>query len=97
MTRGMMYFPRMLDKIRLHVRGELHEDYHKNLGTPQTLDSSCCNFLRMQLSTISASVCCRVELTKKSLNGVFKAAVSRMKATSLSGMDSYRNSDGAIL
>lgn len=29
MTRGMIYFPRMLDKIRLHARGELHEDYHK--------------------------------------------------------------------
>jgi hypothetical protein len=26
--RGMMYFPRMLDKIRLHAGGELHEDYH---------------------------------------------------------------------
>ena len=23
MTKGMMYFPRMLDKIRLHLRGEL--------------------------------------------------------------------------
>src|SRR5438132_1016660 len=29
MTRGMMYFPRMLDKIRLYGSGELHEDYHK--------------------------------------------------------------------
>ena len=38
MTKGMMYFPRMLDKIRLHARGELHEDYHENLGTPQTAD-----------------------------------------------------------
>jgi hypothetical protein len=26
MTRGMMYFPRMLDKIRLHARGELNPD-----------------------------------------------------------------------
>ena len=25
MTGGMMYFPRMLDKIRLHGRGELGE------------------------------------------------------------------------
>jgi len=25
MTGGMMYFPRMLDKIRLHGRGELPE------------------------------------------------------------------------
>jgi hypothetical protein len=31
MTSGM-YFPRMLDKIRLHARGQLAEDYHANLG-----------------------------------------------------------------
>ena len=47
MTRGMMYFPRMLDKIRLRARDELHEDYHENLGAPRTLDSVCCNFLRV--------------------------------------------------
>jgi gluconokinase len=44
---GMMYFPRMLDKIRLHSRGELHENYHKNFGTPRTADAACCNFLRV--------------------------------------------------
>ena len=43
----MIYFPRMLDKIRLHGRGELHEDYHENLGAPRTLDGACCNFLRI--------------------------------------------------
>jgi len=48
MTKDMMYFPRMLDKIRLHQRGELHEDYHKNFGAPRTADSACCNFLRVQ-------------------------------------------------
>ncbi len=47
MTRGMMYFPRMLDKIRLHARGELHEDYHKNLGAVHAADGVCCNFLRV--------------------------------------------------
>jgi len=47
MTRGMMYFPRMLDKIRLHARGELHEDYLENFGAARTLDSACCNFLRV--------------------------------------------------
>jgi hypothetical protein len=46
-TKGMMYFPRMLDKIRLHARGELHEDYFKNFGAPRTLDGACCNFLRV--------------------------------------------------
>ena len=47
MTKGMMYFPRMLDKIRLHARGELHEDYQQNFGAAQTADSACCNFLRV--------------------------------------------------
>src|SRR5438045_6613375 len=47
MTRGMIYFPRMLDKIRLHARGELHEDYHKNLGAAKAGDGACCNFLRV--------------------------------------------------
>jgi hypothetical protein len=47
MTKGLMYFPRMLDKIRLHAKGELHEDYRQNFGAPQTADSACCNFLRV--------------------------------------------------
>ena len=48
MTGGMMYFPRMLDKIRLHARGELGDDYHANLGQPRTADGSCSNFLRVK-------------------------------------------------
>jgi hypothetical protein len=47
MTAGMMYFPRMLDKIRLHARGELHQDYHQNLGARDAADGMCCNFLRV--------------------------------------------------
>jgi gluconokinase len=47
-TRGMMYFPRMLDKIRLHVRGELHEDYQENFGGLKAADGVCCNFLRVR-------------------------------------------------
>jgi len=47
MTSGMMYFPRMLDKIRLFLRGELDDEYKENFGTPQTADSTCCNFLRV--------------------------------------------------
>ena len=46
-TGGMMYLPRMLDKIRLHARGELAEDYHKNLGAAKAADGACCNFLRV--------------------------------------------------
>lgn len=52
MTNGMMYFPRMLDKIRLHARGELHQDYHKNLGAPRAVDGVCCNFLRVKYADL---------------------------------------------
>lgn len=42
---GMVWFPRMLDKIRLHGSGQLPADYHENLG--QGMDKRCCAFLRV--------------------------------------------------
>jgi gluconokinase len=53
---GMMYLPRMLDKIRLHARGELHEDYHKNLGAQRAADGACCNFLRVNYDDLRERV-----------------------------------------
>ena len=44
MTKGMMYFSRMLDKIRLHARGELPSDYKRGTGT----DSRVCRFLGVE-------------------------------------------------
>src|SRR5205809_7296814 len=52
MTKGMMYFPRMLDKIRRHGRGELPEEYHANLGRPKTADGTCTNFLRVNYGVL---------------------------------------------
>ena len=42
-TNGLVYFARMLDKIRLHAAGELRADYHANLGLG--FDLRCCKFL----------------------------------------------------
>ena len=42
---GLFYFGRMLDKIRLHARGELPPDYHENLG--KGFDDKCVRFLRV--------------------------------------------------
>ena len=52
MTSGMMYFPRMLDKIRMYAQGELHEDYHENLGAVKAADGTCCNFLRVDYADL---------------------------------------------
>ena len=56
MTRGMMYFPRMLDKIRMYSQGELHEDYHENLGKAKAADGTCCNFLRVDYADLRERV-----------------------------------------
>src|SRR5436309_13111945 len=42
---GIVYFGRMLDKIRQHQKGELPSDYQANLG--RGFDSACTKFLRI--------------------------------------------------
>ncbi len=44
-VRGLVYFPRMLDKIRLHAQGVLPECYHKHLGID--FDGRCLNLLHV--------------------------------------------------
>src|SRR6202521_2083174 len=53
---GMMYFPRMLDKIRLHARGELRPEYHANMGLPRSADGVCLNFLRIKYEDLKKRV-----------------------------------------
>lgn len=56
MTQGMNYFARMLDKIRLYSRGELHPDFHANLGLPTGGDGVCCAFLRVPYAELKERV-----------------------------------------
>jgi gluconokinase len=49
-TLGMIYFARMLDKIRLHAAGNLREDFCDNLGSG--LDGRCVNFLRVDYADL---------------------------------------------
>jgi hypothetical protein len=51
---GLVYFARMLDKIRLHAAGELRADFHPNLGIG--FDGRCCRFLAVEY----AALCQRV-------------------------------------
>jgi gluconokinase len=48
----LVYFGRMLDKIRLHAAGKLPADYIKNLGT--AFDGRCINFLRVNYDELKA-------------------------------------------
>lgn len=44
-TSGMIYFARMLDKIRKHANGTLREDFLANLG--KGYDRRCSDYLRV--------------------------------------------------
>ena len=51
---GLVYFGRMLDKIRVHARGELPADYQPNLG--KGFDAKCCAFLHLNYDQVALQV-----------------------------------------
>jgi len=51
---GIVYFGRMIDKIRLMAQGDLHPDLHKNLG--RGFDARCWKFLRVDCAALSEAV-----------------------------------------
>ncbi len=55
---GLVYFGRMLDKIRLHARGLLPEDYREYLGDeiPGRFDARCCKFLGVAYAAVKERV-----------------------------------------
>lgn len=53
-VRGIVYLPRMIEKIRLHTARELHPDYHANLG--KGFDERACLFLGVPYEELTARV-----------------------------------------
>ncbi|MBL9203844.1 MAG: DUF5069 domain-containing protein [Opitutaceae bacterium] len=55
-VQRLVYFGRMLDKIRLHAAGQLPSDYVNNLGDAQfyVLDGRCCRFLGVPYADLKA-------------------------------------------
>jgi len=45
---GLFHLGRLLDKIRLNLRGELPDEYKPNLGAKHGLDGHCCGFLGVE-------------------------------------------------
>jgi len=54
----LVYFGRMLDKIRFHATGRLPADYVDNLGDaqPGVFDARCCHFLGVKFADLQARV-----------------------------------------
>jgi len=52
--KGLVYFPRMLDKIRIHAAGKLPELYLPHLGSG--FDGRCLNFLNVKYEDVQKLV-----------------------------------------
>ncbi len=57
-TGGIVYFGRMLDKIRLHAKGLLPDEWANALGFayPTSFDSRCCRFLAIDYDALREQV-----------------------------------------
>ncbi len=51
---GLVYFGRMIDKIRLFAADELHPELHNNLG--KGFDEKCTNFLQVSYDAVVKQV-----------------------------------------
>ena len=49
-TGGIVYFARMVNKIRLHGAGASRADYNDNLGSG--FDGRCCRFLGVEYAAL---------------------------------------------
>ena len=49
-VEGLVYFGRMLDKIRVHAKGELPIEYQPNLG--RGFDGACLDLLRVDYDSL---------------------------------------------
>ena len=78
---GIVFFGRMLDKIRLHAQGKLPADY--NLGNG--LDGRCTRFLKVEYPGLPSGRC-KAEPTKRFWNGVCKKACAQVTRKFWSGM-----------
>ena len=91
----LIYFGRMLDKIRLHAAGQLPPDYVENLGEHQfTLDGRCCRFLGVPYSQIKKRTLAG-EPDEAVLNWAHAHGTPRTTKSATSGTASSPSSAGA--
>ena len=53
-TKGLIYFARMLDKIRLHAQGQLAPGYFVGVEDPTFFDARCTRFLGVDYDELAA-------------------------------------------
>lgn len=73
-VNGIVYFGRMLDKIRLSAAGKLPPDWEaaRGMGSPTSFDSRCCRFLGIEYAALEAEVLKGAQSDEQLLEWVFE-------------------------
>jgi len=95
MTKGMMYFPRMLTRFGCICAAKLHEDYQENFGALKAADGVCSNFLRVHHRDLIQRVK-QGGTDEEILEWCFEKGRRLNDGDLFVGTDSHRSSDGAI-
>src|SRR5882762_8631847 len=86
-TKGLFYFARMLDKIRLNAAGKLAPGYFCGVEDPTFFDARCTRFLGVNYVSWPGERS-RAARTRKSWSGVLPTAEGRARKKLPSGMPS---------
>src|SRR5438046_10479252 len=84
-TKGLIYFARMLDKIRLHAEGRLAAGYFVGIEDPTSSMLAAQDFLELVMMNWRGERV-REDRTRKFSDGVITRAESRAKKKSLVGI-----------
>jgi gluconokinase len=71
--RGVVYFARMISKIRLHAAGQLPADYvvHLGLANDTTLDARFCRFWSLDYEQVKARALQNNDIAEKIFDDLF--------------------------
>src|SRR5262249_51250163 len=72
-TKGLIYFARMLDKIRLKAAGKLPPEYFTGVEDPTHFDARCTRFLGVNYDELRRGRC-KADRMRKSSNGALPVA-----------------------
>ena len=92
-TNGIVFFARMLDKIRLNASGELPPGYFLGTADPTFFDARSVKFLA-SITKRSCAELWKAAPTRKSCNGAFRTDASRQRKKSWSGTSFSSNAAG---
>ena len=95
-TSGIVFFARMLDKIRLHAQGQLPDGYNLGFSDSTSFDARFCRFWEIDYDQLVPKPL-KADLTRNCSSGVFEEESGLIKSRSWFGILLLSNVVGGTL